>query len=208
MGQQANVGSIDAIAAFRARLLVYASKARPAVEEVSSEIMRTKLWLENEQRMRWEAAIRERRKKLEAAEHELYSSRLAQLKEPATAQVAAVNRLKRSVEEAENKLKIIKRWTREFESRVEPLVKQLEKLHTFLSHDLAGAGAHLAEVIKMLDAYAGTGPAPAVARGSGGGASSAAPEIPTVAAEIVTPATDSQPQTPSQPASDSETPAA
>ncbi|GDY23084.1 hypothetical protein LBMAG56_44310 [Verrucomicrobiota bacterium] len=166
MPTQANVSSIDAIATFRARLLVYLTKARPAVEEVSSEIMRTRLWLQNDQRLHWEGQARQRAKKLEQAQHELYSSRIAKLREISTAEQAAVNKAKRALEEAEAKLRTIKIWSRDFDSRVDPLVKQLEKLHTFLAHDMVRATAHLAALLKTLDAYANTG-LPAVP-GAGG----------------------------------------
>ncbi len=157
MPTQANVSSIDAIATFRARLLVYLTKARPAVEEVSSEIMRTRLWLQNDQRLLWEGQARQRAKKLEQAQHELYSSRIAKLREISTAEQTAVNKAKRALDEAEAKLRTIKIWSRDFDSRVDPLVKQLEKLHTFLAHDMVRATAHLAALLKTLDAYANTG---------------------------------------------------
>lgn len=168
MPTQANVSSIDAIATFRARLLVYLTKARPAVEEVSSEIMRTRLWLQNDQRLLWEGQARQRAKKLEQAQHELYSSRIAKLREISTAEQTAVNKAKRAVEEAEAKLRTIKIWSRDFDSRVDPLVKQLEKLHTFLAHDMVRATAHLAALLKTLDAYANTGLPAAPATGGTG----------------------------------------
>ena len=174
MSQQANVSSIDAIAAFRARLLVYLTKARPAVEEVSSEIMRTRLWLQNDQRLHWEGQARQRAKKLEQAQHELYSSRIAKLRETSTAEQTAVNKAKRALDEAEAKLRTIKLWSRDFASRVDPLVKQLEKLHTFLAHDMLRATAHLAALLKSLDAYANTGLPAAPATGGAAAASSSA----------------------------------
>ena len=51
-------------------------------------------------------------------------------------------------------------WNREFDSRVQPLAKQLEKLHTVLSHDMVQAAAYLNEASNTLAAYAEIGPAP------------------------------------------------
>ena len=189
MPTQANVSSIDAIAVFRARLLVYLTKARPAVEEVSSEIMRTRLWLQNDQRMHWEGQARQRAKKLEQAQHDLYSSRIAKLREISTAEQTAVNKAKRALDEAEAKLRTIKLWSRDFDSRVDPLVKQLEKLHTFLAHDMLRATAHLAALLKTLDAYANTGLPAAPATGSTGHqpVSSGDPPIGTEAAPELSP---------------------
>ena len=41
--QRAHVDSVDALEAFRTTLLVYVSKARPTVEDVSADVLRTKL---------------------------------------------------------------------------------------------------------------------------------------------------------------------
>jgi hypothetical protein len=65
------------------------------------------------------------------------------------------------LEEAEGKLKIIKQWNREFGSRVEPLVKQLEKLHTVLSNDIPKAVAYLTQAANTLEEYAGITPSAA-----------------------------------------------
>src|SRR2546425_6772071 len=50
--------------------------------------------------------------------------------------------------------------TRNFENRVDPLVKQTEKLHTVLANDMIKAIAYLTEAIKTLAAYSERGPLP------------------------------------------------
>src|SRR5438105_3563890 len=152
--QRAHVTSVEALESFRTSLLLYVSKARPTVEEVSSDVLRTKLWLENEQRMHWEGQVRRRAKALEQAEQALSSARMSTLREASTTEQMAVRKAKHALEEAEAKLKLLKYWNREFESRVEPLVKQLDKLHSFLANDLVQANACLAQAISALAAYA------------------------------------------------------
>jgi hypothetical protein len=66
----------------------------------------------------------------------------------------AVQRTKRARDEAEAKLRVLKQWNRVFDNRVDPLVKQMEKLHTVLAHDMVQAVAFLAQAIRTLDAYA------------------------------------------------------
>ena len=51
----------------------------------------------------------------------------------------AFHRAKRSLDEAEAKLRTLKQWNREFDNRVEPLLKQTEKLHTVLANDMVQA---------------------------------------------------------------------
>ena len=192
MPESARVSSIEAIAAFRARLLVFLTKSRPALEEVSGEIMRTRLWLQNDQRIHWEGQIRQRAKKLETAQHELYSARLARIREVTTAEQSAVNKTRRALDEAEEKLRTLKRWNRDFDSQVEPLVKQVDKLQTFLVHDLTKAGVHLAQILKSLDAYANAGP-PSLPASAPATAASPSADAPAPAA---TSATAANPITP------------
>ena len=53
---------------------------------------------------------------------------------------------------------MLKQWNRVFDNRVDPLVKQMEKLHTVLAHDMVQAVAFLAQAIQTLDAYAEVAP--------------------------------------------------
>jgi hypothetical protein len=84
------------------------------------------------------------------------------LREASSAEQMMVHKARRALEEAEAKLKLLKYWNREFDSRAEPLVKQLQKLHTLLAHDMVKAGAFLTEAIHTLTAYAEIAPPSAV----------------------------------------------
>ena len=154
MSQRANVTSAEAIEAFRARLIVYVSKARPALEEVSADVQRTRVWLENDQRIHWEFQVRQRAKALEQAQAELFSARISNLSKETATQQIAFHRARRALDEANDKLRVVKRWAREFDGQAQPLVKQMEKLHTLLSHDLVQAIALLGQITATLAAYA------------------------------------------------------
>jgi len=154
MAERAQVRSLDAIEAFRSQLVIYLSQARPALEEVSADAMRTRTWLENDQRMFWENQIRRRTRILEQAQQALFSGRLSNIRHETAAEQLAYHRARRALEEAEDKLRIVKKWSREFDGRVQPLLKQVEKLHTILSNDMVKALATLAQTIMTLSAYA------------------------------------------------------
>ena len=158
MPQQAHVTSVEAIEAFRASLIIYLGKARSALEEVSGDVLRTKLWLQDDQRDNLDNEMRRRTKLLEQAQQALSSARLSNLQQSSTFEQMAVQRARRAVQETEAKLKFVKKWNREFDSRAEPLVKQMEKLHSVLTHDMVKAVAYLAEAIKTLAAYAEIAP--------------------------------------------------
>src|SRR6266849_1526853 len=141
MPERAHVTSVEVLESFRASLILYVSKARPTVEEVSAEVLRTRLWLENDQRVHWEGEVRRRAKALEQAQQALSSARMSNLREASSSEHMAVHKARRALDEAEAKLKLLKYWNREFDGRVQPLVKQLEKLHTLLANDMLQANA-------------------------------------------------------------------
>jgi hypothetical protein len=160
MPQKAHVTSLDALESFRSNLIIFLSQARPAVDEVSADVLRTRMWLENEQRMHWENQVRRRIKELEQAQQALFSARLGALHTGSSMEQLQVHRAKAGLVDAESKLRIVKKWDREFEGRVQPLVKQMEKLQTVLSNDMVQAVAYLTQAINTLAAYAETGSAP------------------------------------------------
>lgn len=161
MPERAHVTSVEALEFFRSSLLVYVSKARPTLDEVSGEVVRMRSWLEDEQRLYWENEMRRRRRDFDEAQQALFSSKLSTFRETSAAEQMAVHRTKRALEAAEAKLKAVKQWDRVFDNRVGPLVKQMEKLQTVLAHDMVQAVAFLTQVIQTLEAYARIAPAAA-----------------------------------------------
>ena len=168
MADKAQVTSLEALDSFRSHLIVYLSQARPALEEVSAEVLRTRVWLENDQRTHWENELRRRLKTLEQAQQALFSSRLGALRRETAVEQLAVHRAKHAVDEAEAKLRVIKKWTREFDTRAQPLLKQTEKLHTVFTNDMVKALTYLTQAINTLAAYAETKPSLAPAAPSAG----------------------------------------
>jgi hypothetical protein len=174
MPERAHVTSVDALESFRANLIVYLSKARPTLEEVSADVQRMRGWLEGGQRAYWEGELRRRSQAWQDAQQALFSARLSNLREASAAEQMAVQRTKRALDEAEAKLRVLKQWNRVFDNRVDPLVKQMEKLHTVLAHDMVQAVAFLSQAITTLHAYAEVAP-PAAAPGAAPAAGPGAP---------------------------------
>ena len=167
MATQAQITSVEAIELFRAALIVFTSQARPALEEVSGEMTRTRLWLQNDQRRFWENERRVRSKKLEQAQQELFTARLSQFQESTSLLMMSVHRAQNAVRLAEEKLTRLKQWDRELENRSAPLLKEVEQLHGFLTSEMPRAIAYLGQVVRTLDAYA------EAASPSGGGGAAA-----------------------------------
>ncbi len=167
MPDRAHVTSVEALESFRSSLIIYLSKARPTLEEVSASVQRTRGWLEGERRTYWENEFRRRSRALEEAQAAVFSSRLSNLREVSAAEQMAVRRAKRDLDEAEAKLRVVKQWNRVFDNRVDPLVKQMEKLQTVLAHDMVRAVAYLAQAVDTLKTYAEVAPPPAAGRPPG-----------------------------------------
>ncbi len=153
MSTGAKVTSVEAIEAFRNHLIIYLSKARPTLDEISSDVTRLRMWVENEQRMKWEGEFRRRKQAIDDAQNALFSAKMSNLREPTAAERIAVTKAKNAYDAAEEKLRVIKRWDRELSSQVDPLAKQLEHLHTVLTGEMPHALAYLSKVIETLRQY-------------------------------------------------------
>jgi hypothetical protein len=191
MADRAHVTSIEAVEDFRASLVVFVEKARPALDDVVGEVIRTRVWLENDRRGYWENQLRRRAMVLDEAEQSLFGVRLSPLREAKEEHRRAVFRARQAVAEAEAKVRAVKRWSREYASEVEPLVKQLEDLRGFMLLEMPNALAELARIIEALAAYAGIGPV-----GSAGGAAGSPEAGATIAPFGSGPAGDSPGPTP------------
>lgn len=154
MAQQAKITSVEAIESFRAALILYLSKARPVLDEVSADVARTRMWVQHDQRLHWENQLRLRKRRLEEAQAELFNAKISQLTQATTLPLMAVQRAQQALKEVEAKLLVIKKWDREMEQRTDPLTKQVEQLQGFMTTDMARAVAYLGQVVKTLDAYA------------------------------------------------------
>jgi len=158
MPDSAKVTSLEAIDEFRARLIVYRDKAARVLDEVSDEVTRARVWLEAERPVFWQGQIRRFTRELEQAQQELFSAQLSGLRDASYAQQANVQKARRAIAGAEEKLKQVKQWQRQFDQRVESPARQVEKLRHLLGHDLGLAVAWLNEMTKTLSAYAELSP--------------------------------------------------
>jgi len=164
MADRAQVTSVESVELFRASLIVFLTKARAVLEEASDDVMRTRLWVQNDQRRVWENETRVRARKLEEARSELFSAQLSQFNESTALHLMTVQRAERAAREAEAKLAVLKKWDRDLENRTDPLVRMVNQLHSYLTTDMGQAVAYLAQVVRSLEAYADVA-APGVAPG-------------------------------------------
>jgi chromosome segregation ATPase len=157
MAAEARVTSVEALELFRAQFIVYLDKAKSAVDEIHDEVLRTRVWLQNDRGPFWQMELRRRQRKLEEAQQELLTARIGNLREASAAQQMAVRRAKEAVVQAEEKITRIKQWIRDYDSRVEPLGRSVDKLRDVLAVDMERGVMFLNGAIESLHAYAQAG---------------------------------------------------
>ena len=166
MPERAKVHSLEVIEAFRASLIIYLEKSRAALDDISDDVMRTRMWLQDEKRAFWEAEIRRRNKDLERKQAALFDARLSFMDRSGMVEAAAVRKAQQALEEASERLAMVKKWNKQYDSRVMPLAKDVDKLRDVLVQHMGRAVAYLGQVTKTLAAYTQpVAPGPASAPG-------------------------------------------
>src|SRR6185295_16591764 len=128
MPEKAQVSSIEALESFRSSLIVYLANALRVLDEVSGDVQRTRLWIEDDRLGHWQNETGRRTRKLQEKQHELFSARRSSLREATQAEHMAVLKAKRALNEAQAKLDLVKKWNRQYDNRVQPLAKEADKL--------------------------------------------------------------------------------
>ena len=154
MAEEAKVRSIDELDAFRAKLIVFQAKARKAIDQASDEVRRTRLWLDSDRLPYWEGQVKRRLRLYEQAGQELMSARMSEFIDNPAVQQQNVRKAKASLEEAEEKLRAVKHWNRNFETSIQPMAKKLESTCQFLDFEIPQAIIYMSQIIRTLDAYA------------------------------------------------------
>jgi len=157
MADRAHVGSSEAIDRFRSSLVTYLTKMRPLLEDACDETFRTREWLHNDKRMHWENEVRRRHRALEEAKAALFSAKISNLRDARAAEHMAVERAKRAMADAEEKLRKVKHWATDFEHRSQILVKDLEHVRSLMANEMPKAVAHLVQIMRRLDEYVRVG---------------------------------------------------
>jgi hypothetical protein len=159
MADHADISSIDALELFRADLVQYVEKARVALEDAEGEARRMRNWLDGDRSGFWMRQMKHRTKLLEQAEAELYNVTLTSPRDSHSVQKMAVARAKRAVEEAEEKLRVLKHWRQTFDNRVTPMLRQMDPMFFLVGQHLPKGVHALTEMIKTLQDYAEKFPA-------------------------------------------------
>ena len=115
MADEARVRSVESLEFFRSALIVFLSKARIGLGHAEDAVKKGRYWVEEEKHNFWIQELKKRSRKLAQAQQELLSAKLSSFKDSVMLEEKMMRRAKEAVAEAEEKLKNVKKWIREFD---------------------------------------------------------------------------------------------
>jgi hypothetical protein len=170
----ARIDSIDQLRVFRGHLVKFAERVMVSLADAEGEMQRVLVWLETEANTYWSGQIRKRHEAVEKCKDAVRQKKL--FKSPTGSTQSAVEEEKalriaqKRLEEAEEKLKNVKRYTPRLQKEVSIYKGGVQRLSTSVSSDIPTAVARLDRMTATLEAYAAM-------QMSGGGADDGGAEL-------------------------------
>jgi hypothetical protein len=156
MSQTANVRSVESIKDFRVALTNFAEDARNALSSVEMEIRKTRDWLQRDQLMYWQTQIKRRNEQVSMARVELHRRKLSQANSDAISDTEQKENLKiaqHRLEEAEQKLQLVKKWVPLLDHAIAEYHSAAQPLGDRLTGALVNSLTLLDRMVASLDAY-------------------------------------------------------
>ncbi|HYE20743.1 MAG TPA: hypothetical protein VEA69_20015 [Tepidisphaeraceae bacterium] len=159
MSSWARVDNVDALQAFRQSLVRFAETTGTALADAEAEAQRVLVWLETEAQTYWGGQIRKRHEEVERCKDAVRQKKL--FKSPTGSTQSAVEEEKllkmaqRRLEEAEQKLKNVRRYGPKLQKELSNYKGGVQRLSTGVSSDVPLAVARLDKMIAAVRAYAG-----------------------------------------------------
>ena len=157
MSGYARIDSVDALRMFRTVLVKFAEAVRVALGDAEGEIARVQVELETELPTYWSGQIRKRHEIVEKCKDAVRQKKL--FKSPSGSTQSAVEEEKqlriaqKRLEEAEEKLKNIKRYTPRLQKETSIYKGGVQRLATSASSDIPLAVSRLDKMVQALEAY-------------------------------------------------------
>src|SRR3954463_10506661 len=140
MAGSARVESIDALKAFRRTLFKFAEAANVALTDAESDLNRTHMWIESEQMQHWTTQIRKRADLVSRCEEAVRQKKIfvdsAGRRSSAIDEIKALERAKKALAVAHEKLANCKTWSRKLEKELQNYRGVVQRLATTVQSDL------------------------------------------------------------------------
>lgn len=159
---RAHVSSIDSIRTFKAAVLTFAEEVGNALHEVNSDVARTLVWLEKDQKAHWERQVRIRSELVARAKSELYRKQMTSSSKegkPSTVdEVRALKKAEARLDESHQKIRAIKRWSTQMQREMIVYRGQSASLAGAVHRDLPQAIMVLDKIVDNLESYLAMAP--------------------------------------------------
>jgi hypothetical protein len=151
----ANVTSIEAMIRFKAALQEFAEDAGRALSEAQSDVQRTVAWLQNDRMAHWQRELKKRTEKLNQAKAELFRKQLESndTRTSAVVERKHVAKCQHLVDEAEEKIKAVKRWRGVLEREYMLFKAQCSQVAGIVAADVPITVARMEKMIAALQSY-------------------------------------------------------
>jgi hypothetical protein len=157
MSNTANIDSFDAIKAFRAALIKFASAAGSSLTEAEAEMVRTLHWLDREQGTYWQNQIRKRQEFVSRCKEGVRQKKV--FKDATGRTTSAIDEEKalqkalKHLDDAEQKLVAVRKWKTRLQKEIDLYKGSVQGFATAIESDVPSAVATLDKALKKLEAY-------------------------------------------------------
>ena len=158
MAKGARVKSIDAVATFSAALKNFEEEASGALTSLDMEIRRALEWIHHERPAHWKLQVRHRQDKVAEATGELercLTYRSTADRPSCHEEKIALEKARRRLHAAEEKVPIVRHWAQVVEHEVHTLRGSVNQLDHWLQVDHPQSVATLERMMSALSAYVG-----------------------------------------------------
>lgn len=157
----ARVHNLEALKQFKAALWKFQEIANVALTDAESDMQRTSIWLETEQRAYWAGQFRKRHEAVEKAKQAMREKQL--YKDASGARSSAIDELKilqaaqRQLVEAEQKVAAIKKYIPKMQKETQAYRGGVQRFASTVQHDVPVAIDKLDQMLATLEAYVSLG---------------------------------------------------
>ena len=160
MAGEANITDVAALEEFRRALIRFREEIGVAIAEADSEIKSTFIWLERDRVLHWRRAVPRFEEELTSAKTALFRKEMQTMgtgQRPSTIdEKKAVERMKRKVEDARDRLEVTRRWLATLERDVSLFKGAMSPVSCLYDRDLPDAIQRLKNMTLALEAYLAT----------------------------------------------------
>lgn len=160
MAGEANITDVAALEEFRRALIRFREEIGVAIAEADSEIKSTFIWLERDRVLHWRRAVPRFEEELTSAKTALFRKEMQTMgtgQRPSTIdEKKAVERMKRRVEDARERLEFTRRWLVTLERNVSLYKGAMAPVQALYDRELPDAILRLRNMTLALEAYLAT----------------------------------------------------